>query len=647
MSIRRRCTRHLYRTVRGVENETAASTRDTATLPIHRRHPPDGRSRAQDARRRCRNETQLRNVAIVSAGFFGFFDAPPVIGRYFTPSEDAPPNPAPVAVLSRRLWETQYGSRSDVVGSTLQIDAVAYTIIGVAPDGFVGLWPYQPPAAFVPVATYAASRHISDWVTSYGTAFGLGIIVRRKPDLPVDAASADLTNALRRSYQAKRRACVSAALDSLRPRAVAASILSDSRSATSSMTRAATWLSGVTLIVLLIACANVANLPWLARLPSSRDCRSHRAGVAGPVVRPCSPRNGARILGGIGVSSCHLGARALRALFSPVRNALTCCRPAKPCCLRAGRTRCWRSDGPRANDTSGPHRHGGRPQVGPRGTHARRGLRTALVLLQCTLSVILCRAGLFVQTCATCASPAGIRWRFRVGRHAHMRDITLDSAATVALRLGPRMVKDVCLGSRPRRCGSRPVRRHDSWPIGSRASIRRCGWRSFISTPFGGYFKTMERGSCEGARLRRQTWMDRRASPWSASRWRRYSGLPGRDRRASKSASTTRCRATVVGVAQDITRSPSTPSRSCTSIICRRRSGSRRTAECSCARAGTRPGSSSRYGGVSRATCRERPSSPSGHSATLSIRSCAHGSSARRCSAVSARWRCCSPRRSL
>src|SRR4051812_5405069 len=89
--------------------------------------------------------TQLRNVAVVSAGFFGFFDAPPVLGRYFTASEDAPPAPAPVVVLSHKLWETQFGSRRDVLGATLHIDAVAYTVIGVAPDGFVGLRPYQPP----------------------------------------------------------------------------------------------------------------------------------------------------------------------------------------------------------------------------------------------------------------------------------------------------------------------------------------------------------------------------------------------------------------------------------------------------------------------------------------------------------------------
>ena len=172
--------------------------------------------------------TRVRNVGVVSAGFFGFFDAPPVIGRYFTAAEDAPPDPASVAVLSHALWTTQFGARRDVLGSTLRIDAVEYTIIGVAPKGFVGLWPYRPPVAFVPVATYGRSEGPPDWATTYGHSFGLDPIVRRKPNVTIAQASADLTNTLRRSYQAQYEGSAEGApLDKLRPRAVAGSILAE------------------------------------------------------------------------------------------------------------------------------------------------------------------------------------------------------------------------------------------------------------------------------------------------------------------------------------------------------------------------------------------------------------------------------------
>src|ERR1044072_6960174 len=49
------------------------------------------------------------HIGIVSASFFGFFDAPPAIGRYFTASDDAPPSGAAVAVLSYATWQAQYG----------------------------------------------------------------------------------------------------------------------------------------------------------------------------------------------------------------------------------------------------------------------------------------------------------------------------------------------------------------------------------------------------------------------------------------------------------------------------------------------------------------------------------------------------------
>src|SRR5438270_1588111 len=78
-------------------------------------------------------------VGIVSASFFGFFDAPPALGRYFTAAEDTPPNGTAVAVLGYGLWQTRYGGRRDVLGARLQIGPTLCTVIGVAPRGFAGL----------------------------------------------------------------------------------------------------------------------------------------------------------------------------------------------------------------------------------------------------------------------------------------------------------------------------------------------------------------------------------------------------------------------------------------------------------------------------------------------------------------------------
>jgi hypothetical protein len=126
---------YLYRTSRGVEAERGgqyARYKDLAAYSTHVSQvaafsrKPLAVGTGQD--------TQIEQVAVVSANFFGFFDAPPALGRCFTSREDTPDERAPVAVLSYDTWKTEFGGRPGVIGTVIQIDAAAYTIIGVAPD---------------------------------------------------------------------------------------------------------------------------------------------------------------------------------------------------------------------------------------------------------------------------------------------------------------------------------------------------------------------------------------------------------------------------------------------------------------------------------------------------------------------------------
>src|SRR5437660_7710954 len=207
-------------------------------------------------------EAREMRVGMVSASFFGFFDAPPALGRYFTAAEDSPPDGTAVAVLAYAFWRTQYGGRREALGSTLQIGPTMYTIIGVAPEGFVGLWPVQRPVAFIPITSHASAHRPprDTWWTTYHWMWA-SMLVQRKPGVTVAAVNADLTNAFLHSYAVQRLESPGLSpAEIVRPRALVASVLSERGPNESSFAKVATWIRRGALIVLPIACAHVANL---------------------------------------------------------------------------------------------------------------------------------------------------------------------------------------------------------------------------------------------------------------------------------------------------------------------------------------------------------------------------------------------------
>jgi hypothetical protein len=84
------------------------------------------------------------SVGTVSAGYWGFFDARPALGRFFTAAEDSIPAGEQVVVLSYPFWQTEFGGRPDALGKTLQVGGLTYTVIGIAPEGFTGISADRP-----------------------------------------------------------------------------------------------------------------------------------------------------------------------------------------------------------------------------------------------------------------------------------------------------------------------------------------------------------------------------------------------------------------------------------------------------------------------------------------------------------------------
>jgi predicted permease len=208
-----------------------------------------------------------QQVAGVNASFFSFFDATPVLGRYFGAEEDSIPRGENVAVLGHAFWQSEFGGRN-VLGQSLQVGPLLTTIIGVAPEGFAGVSEGEAPAVFIPITSLAYGvnqGNAETFATKYNWDW-MSVMVRRKPGITETAASADLTNAYVRSRDDQRLQMPTVTATNIaRPRGIAGALKTAAGPDAGLESRTLLWVSGVAVIVLLIACANVANL-MLARV---------------------------------------------------------------------------------------------------------------------------------------------------------------------------------------------------------------------------------------------------------------------------------------------------------------------------------------------------------------------------------------------
>src|SRR5919205_558273 len=176
----------------------------------------------------------------VSANFFSLLGVEPRLGRGFMPEEDAP-GANKVVVLSHGLWQRRFGSDPGVVGKTITLNGEGYTVVGVMPQGFqflsddVSMW---VPIAFTPQQAANRNGHY------------LEVVARLKPGVTVERAQSEMSTLAARLQQQYPQS----------NKDLGATVVSLHEDIVGDIRPALLVLLGAVGFVLLVACANVANL---------------------------------------------------------------------------------------------------------------------------------------------------------------------------------------------------------------------------------------------------------------------------------------------------------------------------------------------------------------------------------------------------
>ena len=197
---------------------------------------------------------------LVSGNYFDVLGVKPALGRGFLPEEDATPGSHPVAILSHGCWERRFGSDPAIVGQTVQFNGHAFTVVGIAPKGFIGTEVAYAPEMFIPLMMASEIEPGAKWLERR-TSDNLFVVGRLKPGVSEAQARAELetiTAQLGKDYPENAGRGLTLGKPGL--------FLPEIRNGVFGF---AGILTAVGALVLLLACVNLANL-LLARATERR-----------------------------------------------------------------------------------------------------------------------------------------------------------------------------------------------------------------------------------------------------------------------------------------------------------------------------------------------------------------------------------------
>jgi hypothetical protein len=211
----------------------------------------------------ARGQTSSGRGMLVSGSYFPLLGLTPALGRLLGPDDDRAPGESHVVVLSHAYWQSRFGSDPNVIDQTIVVNGQTMTIVGVAPRGFTGTTLGVKPDVFAPITMRGFSQPFKNFENRRN--YWAYLFARLKPGVSIaqaaNAMSGPYRNILNDVEAPLQQGMSAPTLARFKAKPLLVEPGSRGQSSVSQEARAPmTMLLGVTAFVLLIACANIANL---------------------------------------------------------------------------------------------------------------------------------------------------------------------------------------------------------------------------------------------------------------------------------------------------------------------------------------------------------------------------------------------------